>query len=59
MNKAEPLHAHPATLMALVLFTLISLGLGVVANLVARAEGGLPREVLPRATARWAPSPWP
>jgi sodium/pantothenate symporter len=37
MNK---LHAHPATLVALVLFTLISLGLGVVANLVASRKAG-------------------
>jgi sodium/pantothenate symporter len=37
MNK---LHAHPATLVALVLFTLVSLGLGVVANLVASRKAG-------------------
>ena len=43
MNKAEPLHAHPATLVALVLFTLVSLGLGVVANLVAASKAGFLR----------------
>ena len=32
MNKAEVLHAQPPTMIALVVFTLISLGLGVVAN---------------------------
>jgi len=36
MDKAQTLHAEPPTLIALVLFTLISLGLGVVANLAQR-----------------------
>lgn len=40
----EPLRAHPATLVALVLFTLVSLGLGVVANLVARSKAGFLRK---------------
>ena len=43
MDKAGVVHAQPPTLVALVLFTLVSLGLGVVANLV-RAAGGLPRK---------------
>src|SRR3954453_19890031 len=36
MNNAQAIHAQPPTLIALVLFTLISLGLGVVANMAAR-----------------------
>ncbi len=44
MNRDEPLHAHPATLLALVLFTLVSLGLGVVANVVARGKAGFLRK---------------
>ena len=36
MNKAAAIHAQPPTIIALVLFTLISLGLGVVANLANR-----------------------
>src|SRR3954463_8738998 len=36
MNNAQAIHAQPPTLIALVLFTLISLGLGVVANLAQR-----------------------
>ncbi len=40
MPKAEAIHAHPATLLALALFTLVSLGLGVVANLVASRKAG-------------------
>src|SRR3954452_14591565 len=36
MNNAQAIHAQPPTLIALVLFTLISLGLGVVANLVQK-----------------------
>jgi sodium/pantothenate symporter len=36
MGKAAALHAQPPTLIALVLFTLVSLGLGVVANLVQK-----------------------
>jgi sodium/pantothenate symporter len=36
MNKAAAIHAQPPTLIALVLFTLISLGLGVVANLAQK-----------------------
>src|SRR4051812_40209534 len=38
-NPAGP-HAHPATLVALVLFTLVSLGLGVVANRVTSKKAG-------------------
>jgi SSS family solute:Na+ symporter/sodium/pantothenate symporter len=40
MNRVGAIHAQPATLAALVLFTLISLGLGVVANLVASRKAG-------------------
>jgi len=40
MNKADAVHAQPATLVALVVFTLVSLGLGVVANLVASRKAG-------------------
>src|SRR4051794_4564978 len=36
MDKAHAIHAEPPTLVALLLFTLISLGLGVVANLAGR-----------------------
>jgi len=36
MNKVQAIHAQPPTLIALILFTLISLGLGVVANLAQR-----------------------
>jgi SSS family solute:Na+ symporter/sodium/pantothenate symporter len=36
MNKADALHAQPPTLVALVLFTLVSLALGVVANFAQR-----------------------
>src|SRR4029453_9943243 len=36
MNKINAVHAQPPTLIALVLFTLISLGLGVVANIAGR-----------------------
>jgi SSS family solute:Na+ symporter/sodium/pantothenate symporter len=36
MNKGLELHAQPPTVIALALFTLISLGLGVVANLAQR-----------------------
>src|SRR3954462_15347208 len=36
MNNAQAIHAQPPTLIALALFTAISLGLGVVANLVQR-----------------------
>src|SRR3954453_12856049 len=36
MNNAQAIHAQPPTLIALVLFTLISLGLGGVANLVQK-----------------------
>ncbi|AGA30109.1 sodium/pantothenate symporter [Singulisphaera acidiphila] len=36
MNPAQTIHAQPPTLIALLLFTLISLGLGVVANLAQR-----------------------
>ncbi|HWE36383.1 MAG TPA: sodium/solute symporter [Isosphaeraceae bacterium] len=37
-------HAHPATTLALVLFTLISLGLGVVANAVASSKANFLRK---------------
>jgi SSS family solute:Na+ symporter/sodium/pantothenate symporter len=37
-------HAHPATTLALVLFTLISLGLGVVANMVAASKANFLRK---------------
>ena len=40
MNNAEAVRAQPATLLALVIFTLISLGIGVVANLVASRKAG-------------------
>ena len=40
MPRAEAVQAHPATLVALLIFTLISLGLGVVANLVASRMAG-------------------
>ena len=36
MNNTSAIHAQPPTLIALVLFTLISLGLGVVANFAQR-----------------------
>src|SRR5262249_5349922 len=36
MNNVHAIHAEPPTLIALILFTLISLGLGVVANLATR-----------------------
>ena len=44
MNRAGSIHAQPATLVALVIFTLVSLGLGVVANLVARKKAGFLRK---------------
>jgi len=40
MNNAAPIHAEPATFLALVIFTLVSLGLGVVANLVTSKKAG-------------------
>ncbi|GAC1465270.1 MAG: sodium/pantothenate symporter [Isosphaeraceae bacterium] len=40
MNRIEGIHAQPATLVALVLFTLISLAIGVVANMVASRKAG-------------------
>lgn len=40
MNNTNAIHAQPATLIALVIFTLVSLGLGVVANLVASRKSG-------------------
>src|SRR5438270_2185219 len=36
MNKVAAIHAQPPTLIALILFTVISLGLGVVANVAGR-----------------------
>jgi SSS family solute:Na+ symporter/sodium/pantothenate symporter len=44
MGKAGALETHPATLVALVLFTLVSLGLGVVANLVSSKKAGFLRK---------------
>ena len=44
MGKAGPIETHPATLAALVLFTLISLGLGVVANFVTSKRAGFLRK---------------
>lgn len=43
-TRPEPVHAHPATLIALVLFTLISLALGVVANRVTSRKAGFLRK---------------
>src|SRR4051812_3654571 len=40
MNDTAPIHAEPATFLALVIFTLVSLGLGVVANLVTSKKAG-------------------
>ena len=48
MPRVEGVQAHPATLVALAIFTLVSLGLGVVANLVASKQGGIPPEIFPR-----------
>ena len=47
IEAALPVRTHPATLVALVLFTLVSLGLGVVANRVAGKKSGF----LPRSTS--------
>jgi sodium/pantothenate symporter len=44
MNNPGSPHAHPATLVALVLFTLVSLGLGVIANFVAQQKLGFLRK---------------
>ncbi|MBX6315903.1 MAG: sodium transporter, partial [Isosphaeraceae bacterium] len=44
MSKAGAIHAQPATLLALVIFTLVSLGLGVLANLVASRKAGFLRK---------------
>jgi SSS family solute:Na+ symporter/sodium/pantothenate symporter len=44
MGKSGAIETHPATLVALVLFTLVSLGLGVVANLVANKKKGFLRK---------------
>src|SRR3954452_6410057 len=44
MNNVEAVRAQPATLLALVIFTLISLGIGVVANLVSRRKAGFLRK---------------
>src|SRR3954470_14724458 len=41
MANPGGVQAHPATLVALVLFTLVSLGLGVVANRVASRKAGI------------------
>jgi sodium/pantothenate symporter len=44
MNKVAPLPTHPATLLALAIFTLVSLGLGVVANMMAQRKLGFLRK---------------
>jgi sodium/pantothenate symporter len=44
MTKGDAIHAHPATLLALVLFTLVSLGLGVVANRATSRKAGFLRK---------------
>ncbi len=46
MNKGISLHAEPPTLIALLLFTAVSLGLGVVANLAHRRGSFLERYFL-------------
>ncbi len=40
MNSSEPVQAELATFLALILFMVISLGLGVVANYVGRVQSG-------------------
>ena len=40
MNSSEPVQAELATFLALILFMIISLGLGVVANYVGRVQSG-------------------
>jgi len=40
----DPIQTHPATVVALALFTLVSLGLGVVANLAAGRKSGFLRK---------------
>ncbi|MFM7594134.1 MAG: sodium:solute symporter family transporter, partial [Isosphaeraceae bacterium] len=40
MNSSEPVQAELATFLALILFMIISLGLGVVANYVSRVQSG-------------------
>src|SRR3954447_26465251 len=44
MTKGDAIHAHPATLLALVLFTLVSLALGVVANRATSRKAGFLRK---------------
>jgi sodium/pantothenate symporter len=44
MDKAATLHGQTPTLVALILFTIISLGIGVVANLVASRKAGFLRK---------------
>ena len=47
LEAALPVSTHPATLLALVIFTLISLGLGIIANRVASQKAGfLPKYFL-------------
>src|SRR5215470_1952824 len=50
MNKVSAIHAQPPTLIALVLFTLISLGLGVVANFAQRKGSFLEKYFLGNRT---------
>ena len=45
-DKGRGVHAHPATLVALVIFTMVSLGLGIVANVVGSRKAGFLQEVL-------------
>src|SRR5258708_4610839 len=40
MNQAAPLHPHPAPFVALLIFTLVSLGLGLVAPLLSQPQPG-------------------
>ena len=40
MNSPEPVQAELATFLALVVFMVISLGLGIVANMVGRVQSG-------------------
>jgi sodium/pantothenate symporter len=50
VNNAAAVHAQPPTLIALVLFTLISLGLGVVANFAQRKGSFLEKYFLGNRT---------
>lgn len=57
MNKGISLHAEPPTLIALLLFTAVSLGLGVVANLCI--GGAAFSNATFWAAGRWERSPSP